>query len=457
MLRAIAMKNKIYTIIIVFSFLLGCKKKDNLIEIAPKPDPEPEISMLAKDFLKTLDVTGAGKVQFDSVNNSFLVDLPDNFNNLKAEVKLTLQPDIFLLDSLDKATSDTVIHYRYSGAAPLSIRLRDKTERHEFYFQVYFNFTGPPSIELLNKEIPITSGPIRIPVRFTEKTGSIPRAPGVWGGISVKFINKKTGFSTGGDIGDFDTWIFFAGAHNFVSNDPFTLEIALYNHNPVVFEGIKFIRGLPAIFIYPSYKFDYNRNDTIKISGGFFLPEEKYTLTFSNDYMAIPITVPATVQDSGSLTVDKIPSMLANGSYLVSVYEKDKFAGAGNIYLSGDSTRKIETIWKGGLDAAVVRNTQRLVLNRGEEFYAKSWPVYYGGYGTNFDVTRIPRLHLSSTAISVDLEPELAEYSWAIAGVRVGFGKYKIPASLPAGQYAVTGTFRDGAKTTPYWCRINVR
>ncbi|WP_143061598.1 hypothetical protein [Dyadobacter sp. SG02] len=451
------MKNIFLTMIVLLGFLSGCKKKDDLIEFAPKPEPGQEIVMKARDFLKALDVTGATEIQFDSVSNSYMVNLPDDFNEKKAEVKLALQPDIFLLDSLNKATSDSIIRYSYSGNPPLVIRLRDKTEKYEFYIQVYFNFTGTPAIELLTNEIPIVSGAVRIPARFTAKMGTIPRAPGVGSGILVQFVNKKTGFSTAAEIGDFDTFIQFAGASNFVSNDPFTLEIALYNHNPVVFEGIRFLRGLPSIYIQPSYKFDYSRSDTIKITGGFFLPEKKYTLTFSNDFMANQVTVPVTSQDSTSLSVDKIPSVLTQGSYLVSVHEGDELAGAGNIYLFGNSTRQIETIWQGGLHQSVDRNTQRLTISRGTEFYAKSWPVYYGATATYFDTTKLPRLHLASASTSIDLEPEPARYSWAIAGVTVGFGKYKIPLSLPPGLYTVTGSFPDGAKTTPYWSRISVK
>ncbi|ACT92848.1 hypothetical protein [Dyadobacter fermentans] len=451
------MKTNSYILIFLFALLLACKKDKDLVEFAPKPEPGPTEVLTVKDFLQKLDVTGAAKIEYDSLNKSFMVSLPDQFNDEEAEVKLTLQRDIFLLDSLGEKSPESVIHYKYSATGPLPLRLIDKAGKNDFLAHVYFNFTGTPTIELLQKEITFNSWGVKIPARFSARTGSIPRAPGQWGGITAKFTNKKTGFSTEAEIGDFETTIGFIGASNFVSDDLFTLELKLFNHNPVIFEGIKFIRGLPNIFFQPSYKYDFKTSDTINISGGYFLPEAKYKLTFSNDDMARPVTAQVAVRDSNWLRVDKIPATLSEGSYLVSVYENDRLIGNGSISIATGNLQAIETIWKGNPAGAVERNTNRPVLNRGEQFNAKPYPIYYGMRDSDFNVARLPRLTFASAAKTVDISPELGVYSWGIAGVYIGFGKYKVPNDLPPGLYTVTATFPDGGKTKPYWSRIEVK
>ncbi|WP_019940952.1 hypothetical protein [Dyadobacter beijingensis] len=450
------MKNNICCIILLITIMIGCKKKEDLIEIAPNPDPGPVSLTKAGEFIKSLKVAGATEVKFDSLSNSYVVTMPDNFTAEKAEVLLGMQPKIFLSDSSGKASPDTVIRYAFRGESPMDFSLMDEKNTNRFHFMVYFNFKGRPDIELLKNEIPINSNGIQVPIRFLARVGTLPSVP-MDGGARVRFLSRKTGFSADAVLYDLNATFLFSSASRFISDGPFALEVKLVDQPPVVFENIRFTRGVPNAAIYPSYEFQHKRTDSVHVYGGFYLPEEKYTITFSSDNMVAPVSVPMVVKDSSHIALEKIPSTLADGSYLLSFYEKDKLIGNGHIYLGDAPAKSIETIWKGALQQSTTRNTERVVLKKGDDFYAKPSPIVYAYRESDINLNNIPKLHLVSSARTVDLTPGLASFHWGIAGIYLVFGKYKIPADLPAGSYTVTAIFPDGTQSKSYWSRIAVQ
>jgi hypothetical protein len=449
------MKKSIY-LFLLFAVLISACKKDKALEVGPKPEPETENPTKAGHFLKALTVTGVKEISFDSTNNSYMVSLPDTYKEEMAEVKLSMHSNIGLVDAKNAIGTDSIIRYKYQGTAPLRFELREKSNKGTFYFNVYFNFSGTPQVTLLKNEIPVNSQGIKFPLRFEANIGSIPSTP-TQGGPIIKIMNKKTGFSTEAIIYDIDNVVNLDQAFNLITTDPLTLEVHFYNQEPVVFENVKFTRDLPNISSIPGYKFQYTYKDTITGAGGYFLPNEKYTVRFSNDFMGSPVTGTMRFNDAAKLTLDTIPANLSEGSYLISFYEKDKLLGQTNINVSNFSTNCLETIWKGDISENLNRNVTPLSFSKGDIIYAKSQPLDYGSSSTKFDVNRLPRLRLKSSAKTVDLTPELVVYNWAIAGTSYPLGKYKIPADLPAGEYIVSGVYTNRYETTPYWSKMKIK
>lgn len=422
------------------------------------PNPGTEVAKLTRagDFLNLLTVTGAEKVVFDSVTNNYYVSLPDSYNESKAEVKLSLQRNIVLWDSaVTSITKDSVIRYNYNGTSPLLFKLSDNPEKSWFYFTVYFNFSGTPKIELLSKEIPLDSRGSNLPLRFLPKTGSIPSSPGQYGPL-VKVINRKTGYTAESYLYPENNFVNFYEAEQLITNDPIALEINFYNQKPVVFEGIKFTRSIPKLYVAPDYKFVYTPNDTIKADGGFFVPAAKYSATFTSDYIPAPVTIGVKFIDVFNLAIDEIPSSLAEGSYVVSFYEDDKLLGKNALYVSPSTTNCIESIWKGNINLILVRNVSPLSFMKGDTFFAKLMPVTFG-YGSLTELnTKLSVIRLKNDQKAVDLKPELVIYNWAIAGITYAVGKYTIPTDLATGTYEVTALSPDGKESKPYWSRLQV-
>lgn len=437
--------------------LVNCKKDSDFVGFAPKPEPAVEVKIDAAYFLKAFHVTGAREIKFDSVSNSFMVSLPDNYNAEKAEVKLSLKPDAFLASSSNqKPIPDSIIHYAYKGTSPLTFQLTDKKEKYMMHFMVYFNFSGTPDIKLLQKEIPINASGIKLPLVFNTKVGSIPASP-VQPGPLVKFINRKTGFVTESSLYEEGAALFPESAENLISDDPIALEIKFYNQNPVVFEGIKFLRALPQGQIYTTYPTGYTYKDTVRVTGGYFVPNENYTIKISNAVMPTPLTTAMKFNSTNTLTLDKLPATLPEGSYLLSFFEKDKLIGKGSAYISDKQANFLETIWKGELYRNQERNVNPLSFSRGEVFHAKSIPLEYGTYNTNFDINKLPRLRLKSPTKTVDLAPEMDVFHWGLAGISYSLGKYTIPADLASGDYVVTAVYADQSESKPYWSKLQVK
>jgi hypothetical protein len=436
--------------------LLNCKKDADFAGFAPKPQPEPEVVINADYFLKELKVNGSTAIRLDSLRNNFMVSLPDSYNEENAEVKLSLKPGRFLTDGRENPVSDSIIHYKYKGTNPLEFQLTDEKKKYSTNFTVYFNFTGTPDIKLLEKEIAINASGIKLPLVFNAKVGSIPASPEQSGPV-MKFINRKTGFVTEASFYGEGGTVYAASAENLISNDPIALEIKFYNQNPVVFEGIKFLRALPEARIYTTYTKGYTYQDTVRVTGGYFVPDEKYTVAISNDVMGAPVTTALKFNTVNTLTVDKLPSTLPEGSYLFSFFEKDKLIGKASTYVSDKQANFLETIWKGSLYENHDRNVNRLSFNKGEAFYAKSIPLEFGTSNTNFDIKKLPHLRLKSPSKTIDLAPEMDVYSWGIAGVSYSLGKYTIPADLASGYYQVTAIYADQTESKPYWSKLEVR
>ncbi|MEO6283283.1 MAG: hypothetical protein ABIN80_08360 [Dyadobacter sp.] len=464
------MKKLIYlSFFVLTGLLVNCKKDSEILVVAPKPEPEKENLIKAIEFLKGITVTGAEKIEFDSVTNSYMVSLPDSYDESKAEVKVSMQKNIMLWDSAQIAIiPDSIIRYSYKGTNPLHFKVSDNPERSWFYFNVYFNFSGTPKIDLLSKEIPVNASGSILPLRYMAKVGSIPAAPGQYG-PTVKIINRKTGFTTESHLYSDNMYVNFPDAQNFITRDPLAMEISLFNQKSVVFEGIRFIRDTPQFYVLPDYKFEYSKKDTIKATGGFFLPDKKYSVTFTSDFLSTPVTRSIRFNDASRLTLDDIPAELPEGPYLVSFYEDDKLLGKSSIYKSNLEPSEVETIWnskinaveniwKGDISQTLNRNTNVLSFRMGDVFFVRSLPLAAGYPGFNFDVKKLPSLRLKNAGRVVELKPELEVFNWGIAGVSFAIGKYTIPKDLATGSYEVTSfSAADGKESKPYWSKMEIR
>ncbi|MCF0063247.1 hypothetical protein MUK70_10280 [Dyadobacter chenwenxiniae] len=450
------MKKTAYILLVLCAILASCKKNSGDTDVLPKPEPEPTGLVTAGEFLKGLQVTGAEAVQFDSTNNSYVVRLPDGFAPDQAEVRLALKPNIALEDATGKLSADSVIHYNYHGTSALPFRLRRKTSSRSFDFEVYFRFSGAPQIDLLEKQLQVYPSYTQFPLRYRANVGSIPSGPGRPGPL-VKIFNTRTGRTVTTRFNDQFAVINSDLGENVLTDDLMNVEVTLEGQKSVIFEGVKFIKGKAVVYPSPSYKYQFLYKDTIQVFGDNFVAGQKYSVRFSNDFLANPMVAAARIVDGRSLSVDKIPADLPEGSYLMSFYESDRLMGNGTLHVSYHETNAIESIWKGSLYGVTGRSADPLSVGRGESFFVKASPVSYGHHDSDFNVNMLPRLRLRLAEKTVELDPELVVFHWGIAGIKIGFGRYTIPPNLPAGNYDVRGLFVNNSESKSYWSKLQVK
>lgn len=446
----------VYLFVMSIGLLISCDKDSRILQVAPKPDPIPEGKMLAAtELLRGVKVAGAEKITFDSLHNAYMVSFPQTYDAQLAEVTLSLKPGVQVLYDANEPTPDSTISYKFQRTSPLSFQLQ-KANNDFSIPSIYFNYSGTPKIELLQKEIAVNAAGIKLPFRFDVKQGSSP-ASYDFDGPFVKITNSKTGLTEEAHLYLEDPNVYLANAAALATGEPLSFEFRFFNQNPVAFEGIRFTRDTPIVGNFSYYPFQYERQDTIKASGGFFLPTQKYTVAFSNASMPVPATFPVRVNDNQLLTLDKIPANLPDGSYLLSYFENDKLLGKASFELARKETKSLESIWKGDLNLSPDRNVEQLSVSKGDEFYVKPTPLMFTTPRVPFEADHLPRLRLKSAEKTFILVPEVAIYSWAMAGVSFALGKYTVPADLPSGEYMITGIYPDKTETKPYWSSLRVK
>jgi hypothetical protein len=451
------MKKLVCVFAMSIGLLISCDKDSKILEVAPKPDPIPAGKMLsATELLRGLKVAGAEKITFDSLHNAYLVSFPQTYDAELAEVTLSLRPGVQVRFDTNEPTPDSTISYKFQRTSPLSFQLEDKADNDFSFPSIYFNFSGTPKIELLQKEIAVNAAGIKLPFKFDVKEGSSP-ASYDFDGPFITITNRKTGLTERANFYTEDPRVYLANAAALATSEPLSIEFTFFNQNPIAFEGIRFTRGTPIVGNFSYYPFQYARQDTIKASGGFFLPTQKYTVAFSSASMPVPATFPVRVNNNQVLTLDKIPTNLPDGSYLLSYFENEKLLGKASFELAKKDTKSLESIWKGDLNNSLDRNVEQLSVSRGDEFYVKPTPLMFTTPRVTFDAGHLPRLRLKSAEKTIILVPEVAIYSWAMAGVSFALGKYTVPADLPSGEYMITGIYPDKTETKPYWSSLKVK
>ncbi|MCE7068324.1 hypothetical protein [Dyadobacter sp. CY326] len=444
------MKKYILLFLLTCAGLASCKKDSD--EQAPGPVQLPNGSNL---FLKSLDVTGREKVTFDSTKNYFVVTFPESYTSGSAEVKLALNENVVLIDSLGKPSTASILNYNFRGRDPLTFTLREKEDKYAGYFTVFFNIAGSPKIELIKNEITVNTNGFAFPFRYISGVGSFPSRPDEAMPV-LKAINRKTGFETETSLYSKQENVQLQETEKLVGEDQVALELHFKDQPAVVFEGVKFTRGEPFVSIARENKFVYTTKDSLFASGGYFIPSAKYSVRFSSDYLATPVNAAVKYKSPNELVADKLPANIPEGSYLLSFLEGDKVIGKSALYFSATNIKTIESVWKGDLTLALSRNAERLSFKKGESVYMKPSPVEFGSASTKFDKNKLPTLRLKSGSTIVDLKPELAVVNWAIAGVSYPVGKYLLPKDLVSGQYEVMGVFPDKTVSKPYWSKMQV-
>lgn len=449
-------KMPLYILLLVTTvFLSACRKQQDKEEVAPSTLPVEYYPDGSLKFLRELKVPDAENIVYDSLTRNFTISLPTNFSKDEINLNLSLYGGIGLLDSTESLTESTGIKFSYKGSKPLRFQLR-ATDGEEMTYQVYVTVAGQPRVQLPNTDIPLYSGSFALPLKIISGIGTTPSAPGQ-PTPGVKFIDPKSEWVMEGFYQDNQIHAYIPDVSKLMSLTSLTLEINFGDKKKAVLERVRFVRGLPRAHLQGFDNILFSKTDSITVYGGYFSPNEKYEVRFSSDFLSQPVSREMRYVDS-AIVAGSLPFNIAPGSYLATFYEGNKVIGKSSVYFSEDKTHSVETIWKGQLQQALTRNTERLSFRKGDIFYAKPWPPKYSMSSTTaFNEKDLPDLRMKNGTMVMDLRPQLVVVHWAVAGLRFSVGKYSVPANLPAGIYQASLVFPDKKESKPYWSKITVR
>jgi len=443
------------TLLTTIGLFFQCKKDAGKEEVTPQP--EIVIPVDENQILKKLTVPEAETVTFDSLASNFLVKLPSGFSADEVNIKLSLYDDVSLLDSASLETSNKDLKFPYKGSIPLTLVLKKKGIATPRRYYVYVEAQGSPKIELASKEISVKQGVSYFPFKIISGLGTIPSKPDQKRAI-IKLVDRTTNTVVEGTVQNVLQNVYFQDLSSLINSEKVGLDLTFDGSEPLIFDGLQLKRGVPGATI-SNMPFTLIKTDTLKVIGGYFDPMAVYTAGLSNDFSQGQKIINLAYQDKGNLS-SKFNTDLSEGSYLVTFYENGKEMGKGVFEFSTSRTNTLETIWKGDLNLVFTRNTQPLIFNKGDIFYAKPSIVQYL-WGANlpsssFDLRLLPTLRIINGSTTINLTPEMEVISWAIAGVSYSVGKYKLPDNLSSGSYTVTALYASQPESKPYWSKIQV-
>jgi hypothetical protein len=280
-------------VIVVFA---NCKKQSAKEEVVPGGNAA-EYDLNGKSrFLKELSVPGSAKISFDSLTASFSVKMPENYAVDQIDILLSLYGGIKLLDSNAVGTADRKINFAYKGREPLRFSLQEPNGSKK-NFTVYVEVPGTPVIELLSKSVPLSSGPIQLPIKIISGLGTTPAFPGQ-GNPSVRFIDRKSSYLIEGSFYNNLVYAHIQDAGMLINSRTLALELSFGEGKKVTFENITFKRGLPQAELLGYENILIPKTDGIRVYGGYFSSVERYTARLSSDFLPQPIVVNMKYTDS---------------------------------------------------------------------------------------------------------------------------------------------------------------
>jgi hypothetical protein len=450
-----SMKKRLGLLLLLVSVLCaGCKKQAAKEEVIPNEYPAEYYPDGTPKFLKALSVPGSSSVSFDSLRGDFTIKMPDNYTSDQIQLVLSLYGGIQLLDSASARTDDKNIDFSYKGREPLRFGLQEPKGNKKFY-TVYVEVPGTPVIELLSTTVPVSSGPFQLPIKIISGLGTTPAYPGQTN-PSARFVDRKSSFQVDGTFYNNLIYANIKDAASLINTRTLALELTFDGNKKVTFENITFKRGLPKAELGGYENIAIPKIDSIRAYGGYYSALDRYTVQFSNDFLAKPIVRNMKYKDSLQIVSD-IPQDIPEGSYLVTFYENEKIIGKNTVYFASEKTHSIETIWRGTPEQALIRNTNPLNFSKGDIFYAKQWPPKYANATSGFSELELPQVRLRNGSVVVDLPPKLVTVHWAVAGLTFSIGRYELPGNMQQGSYQATLVFPDKNESKPYWSKIVVQ
>lgn len=451
-----------YLLAPVICFLGSCKKDKEV---------DPQIVPVDDSFLKSVTVSGAREVQLDTGKRVIQVILPETFTSnmldMKFDLPKTSELGVFA-DSL--LVQPNQIRYPYIGSSPLTFKVGKKDQSGEKSYTVFVKHEGPLTAKLLIAPVFSPSASeisVHAEFKFLSGIGTIPETPISPVNPSATLADPAKGLSKDGAASSELHYISIDECAKFLKSEKLRLSIS-YDNEKFDFPEIKRIErsGITAQVEWNRKLFKTTtKGKTMQIQGGLFLPENRYQIELSNDRMPQPRKFEATFHDYSMLTF-KLPNDLPDDQYLAQIYEGSTLIGKSAEPVASDSVKaSVGSVWTEFAECPIYQillggHTTRIVVNKGQTFYAMPFPVILETqYGKPIDPNKpLPTLELKSGSETLRIQPSVkADWCYGDGSLYVYYGVFKVPANAPSGKYEARFISKENNKSMPYWSQIEIR
>lgn len=426
-------------------------------------------------FLKEVNVDGVRDVHLDLTSRTIEIRLDESFQGDFLTIRPMLYSDgaIKIWPWDDSIDSEKIV-FNFRGSRPKQFDILKKTKNNGEVTRSYIIYVAQEGKLTAVLSSPMQLYPIgygeessdfvHASIRFTAGLGTIPSVPGVEEKVVPTLVGDSGNFSVVGLHDVTGAYLSFEKAAPLLTSSQVSLKL-VYGEKRYEINGKKVVRAPIRATLSTEYKlFEpiLPRQD-VRIEGGYFLKDLLYKVKIENDFIENPIWIKPAFKTPTELQFTT-PEYIVDGNYLISVFEGDSIISAQSYNVIRDTSKVgIGHIWTNEQSCpsqfALLENTSRTKLNKGQSFFVRPFPPATHGQHTPIDYGKsLPALELRAHAFTVVLPAQtMAESCYADNSIIIYYGKYTIPDSISPGLYEARLIYPNGKRSLVYWSQLLVR
>jgi hypothetical protein len=433
--------------ILVFAFLVGCKK-----------DPEPrKPTALERPYLRKLTVEGAKEVTLDHSARTIQIVLPETYESDEIELQMEL------IDGVSVSSTDPVKTYGFRGFRPIPLHILNNYSQQYDTYTIYVAVEGEIEAHLWEDLYLTENGSCEAVVVFTSGMGTVPERPSESDAMSAWLGDAKNGKPSIKNTGS--NLFQFADAYKLVPSESLDLTI-IYKEQKYQFPKKEkltkwFVRA--SIDSLPSWWSRLPKSASLNIEGGCFMPQKKYQIKLQNDSENVR-AIAAEYKGTQRLSF-KIPDDVKDGNYYLGLYEGNELISKSIYTISNDTrTKGIQQVWSEyaeevtpiALDAGTFES---IISAAGKEIYVNPFPMFTRAF-TQGAITedQLPSLRLIGNGTTHELAPKIREdRHFGDSALVLYYASYKLPQHLAPGKYTIQLNYKDSGVTGPFCKQLEIR
>ncbi len=458
--------------------LFTCKRPDRDV---PKTQPEPPVidkveavvkvdTVKNMGWLKSVKVEGATEVIVDTVGKTVSITLPATFTKETLFLDLETYPgtihEVNPWDNL--STRNHIVLSGFRGSSPTTFMVVGQNKPIGKTYTVFVECKGPLTASLTSDLMLLPSrqepySAVEASISFDSGIGTRPEKPGSDKELTAKLIDLGTSRPVQGRsaVSAIALWLSNTTPLGLASEYALELE---YGEKKFVLPGRQKLKRADLL----AYPYEISnlfktlpRNQEILLSGGYFLSDLNYRVKVESAFH--PSLWLSAKYRNPSMLAFTTPAELADGSYLVSLYEGESIVQAFNFNVSGDAKPKgIRSISTETMSCPPCTSRDVTLKNlsflKGKPMFVAPFPAILGSFYGAFDPNqKLPDLELKNAQGKVVIKAKIrADGSYANATTQLYFGEYLIPTNLASGDYEARLLYDDSKNTIPFWSLIEI-
>jgi hypothetical protein len=441
----------------------GCIKKDK-----PSSDPEPQpekieiTELTSADYIQNLEIPGAAEITFDSVQNAYLVTLPENYLKDEISIKLKLYPEATVAPPHNTTGQ---INFLFKNSPPLLFDIKAQSGNVRT-FKLYVKHVAKLKVVLNISDVLYSNQDENclVAVDFISGVGTVPETPGATDTLFFMLKDGKSKKQARGYYGA--ATLYFQNVKDFLNDENLSIEATFGSKTVVAASNLKFSKVRALIYgIRESWGFfdPIPTGKKLIVEGNGFTASYKYSVKIESDFLSSPVVLDARFESLTSLSF-KVPMSVPDGSYSITYLENgEPFSSRANVIGSKEKAKSIGQVWlmQNGYPTGTYafEHARKISVISGGSLLISPFPAVLGTMYQPFDPTlKLPVLQLMNPQQTLLINANVkGDPSYGDGTIVFYYGQYDIPSDTKPGFYEARLVYDDQSESLPYWNRIEIK